>query len=156
MTDNQEWVLKRNCSIAPRQLLAAYGVLCGLSVAIAGFFTWYGAWYVMGFSMLEMVLVGGAFLLFARHATDREYIALDRDWLLIELVEAEQAVSFRLDPRMARIEIPAAHHRLITIEERGIKVEVGRFLTYFKRQQFAQELRSALSAHSVSRFGQSG
>ena len=156
MTDNQEWVLKRNCSIAPRQLLLAYGVLCGLSIAIASFFTLYGAWYVMGFSVLEMGAVGTAFLFFARHASDREYIALGQDCLLIELVQADQAVSFRLDPRTARIQIPAAHHRLITIEERGTRVEIGRFLTYFKRQQFAQELRSALNAHAVSRSGLSG
>lgn len=156
MNDNQEWVLKRNCSIAPRQLLVAYGGLCSLSVAIASFFTWHGAWYVMGFSMLEMGAVGIAFLFFARHATDRERIALDQDWLLIELIQAEQAISFKLDPRTARIQIPAAHHLLITIEERGTRVEIGRFLTYFKRQQFAQELRSALSAHAISRSGRSG
>ncbi|MBC7416274.1 MAG: DUF2244 domain-containing protein [Herminiimonas sp.] len=144
MAGEREWTLKRNCSISPRQLLLAYCALCGVSLAIASFFTWRGAWYVLAFAVMEMLAVGIAFLLFARHATDREVIALDGDWLRIELIEAERSRTFRLDPRATRIEIPAAHYRLIAVEQHGTRVEIGRFLTAFKRQQFARELRSAL------------
>lgn len=146
MTNEQKWILKRNCSITPRQLMLAYCALCCVSFSIASFFTLRGAWYVMVFAVLEMTAVGAAFLLFARHATDHEHIALDDECLLIELVEAEQARQFRLDPRSTRIEAPAAHHRLIAVEQHGTRVEIGRFLTAFKRQQFARELRSALVA----------
>lgn len=147
MASEQEWILKRNCSITPRQMLLAYGALCSVSFAVACFFTWHGAWYVMCFALLEMTAVGAAFLLFARHATDRERVALGHGCLLIEVIEAEQARQFRLDPRRARIEAPAAYHRLIAIEQHGTRVEVGRFLTALKRQQFARELRSALVAY---------
>lgn len=146
MVTEREWTLKRNCSISPRQLFLAYGALCTVSFAIASFFAWRGAWYVLAFAVLEMMAVGAAFLLFARHAMDREYIALDQDCLLIELFEAEQSRQFKLDPRATRINIPAAHHRLIAVEQYGTRVEIGRFLTAFKRQQFARELRSALVA----------
>ena len=146
MASEQEWILKRNCSITPRQMLLAYAALCSVSFAVGCFFTWHGAWYVMCFALLEMAAVGAAFLLFARHATDRERVALGEDCLLIEVIEAEQARQFRLDPRRARIESPAAYHRLIAIEQHGTRVEVGRFLTALKRQQFARELRSALVA----------
>ncbi len=140
----REWISRRNCSVTPRQLLLAYGALCGVSFAIAGFFTWHGAWYVLCFALLEMSAVGFAFVVWARHATDREHIALGRDWLLIELVDAEPARQFRLDPRTTRVEIPEAYHRLIAVEEDGTRIEIGRFLTALKRQQFARELRSAL------------
>ncbi len=146
MASEREWTLKRNCSISPRQLFLAYGALCSVSFAIASFFTWRGAWYVLAFAVLEMTAVGIAFLLFARHATDREHIALGHDCLLIELFEAEQSRQFKLDPRATRIEIPAAHYRLIAVEQHGTRVEIGRFLPAFKRQQFARELRSALVA----------
>ena len=146
MESEREWVLKRNCSISPRQMLLAYGALCGVSFAIACFFTWHGAWYVMCFALLEMAAVGIAFLLFGRHATDRERVALCGDSLVIELIEAERARQFRLDPRATRIEIPAAYHRLIAIEEPGTRVEIGRFLPALKRLQFARELRTALVA----------
>jgi uncharacterized membrane protein len=140
----REWISRRNCSITPRQMLMAYGALCSVSFAVAGFFTWHGAWYVLCFALLEMAAVGAAFLLWARHATDRERVALDRDCLLIEVVEAEQARQFRLDPRRTRIEAPAAYHRLIRVEQHGTRVEIGRFHTASRRQQFARELRSAL------------
>lgn len=146
MASEREWILKRNCSIAPRQLFLAYGALCGVSLAIASFFTWRGAWYVLVFAVLEMLAVGAAFLLFARHATDRECIVLDQDCLLIELFEAEQSQQFKLNPRATRVEIPAAHNRLIAVEQYDTRVEIGRFLPALKRQQFARELRSALVA----------
>ena len=146
MAEHREWISKRNCSISPRQLLIAYGALCGMSFTVACFFTWHGAWYVMCFALLEMAAVGTAFLLWARHATDRERVWLDREWLLIELVEAEHARQFRFDARSTRIEVPAAYHRLIALEERGTRIEIGRFLTAPKRQQFACELRNALVA----------
>ena len=146
MANEREWILKRNCSITPRQLLFAYGALCGVSFTIASFFTWRGAWYVLAFAVLEMTAVGLAFMLFARHASDREHIALDRDCLLIEVVEADRLRQFKLDPRATRIEIPVVHYRLIAVEQHGTRIEIGRFLTAFKRQQFARELRSALVA----------
>jgi uncharacterized membrane protein len=146
-SSQREWILKRNCSISPRQLLMAYVALCGVSFSVAAFFTWHGAWYVLCFALLEMAAVGAAFLVWARHATDRERVALGEDCLLIELVDAEKARQFRLDPRTTRIEAPAAYHRLIMVEEHGTRVEIGRFLTAFRRQQFARELRSALVLH---------
>ncbi len=143
----REWILRRNCSITPRQLVQAYAVLCTVSFSVAAFFTWHGAWYVLCFAVLEMTAVGAAFLVWARHATDRERVALDADCLLIELVDAERARQFRLDPRTTRIGMPAAYHRLITVEEQGKTVEIGRFLTAFRRRQFADELRSALAPY---------
>jgi uncharacterized membrane protein len=140
----REWVLKRNCSISPRQLAMAYAALCAVSLVVAIFFTARGAWFVLGFAILEMAAVGLAFLQFARHATDREHIALIDDCLLVELIEAEQARQFRLDPRWTRVESPGAPNELIALEARGMRVEVGRFLTEWRRREFAQELRQEL------------
>jgi uncharacterized membrane protein len=144
MENSREWVLKRNCSLSPCQMLGAYSALCGVSFAIGCFFTWHGAWYVMCFSLLEMLAVGFAFLLYARHATDRERVILNQDCLFIELVQAEHAQQFRLNPHAIRVEIPVAYHRLVAIKEQGTCVEVGRFLTALKRREFALELRNAL------------
>lgn len=143
----REWILKRNCSISPRQLATVYVILCLSSVAVAAIFTLRGAWYVLVFAILEMTAVGLAFLHYARHATDREHIALiDNDCLLIELIQAEQARQFRLDSRLTRVDLPAADRGLIGLEANGVRVEVGRFLTEWKRREFARELRSALAS----------
>lgn len=139
-----EWILKRNCSISPRQLAIAYVGLCMVSLAIAMFFTFHGAWYVLSFSILEMFAVALAFLHFGRHATDRERIALVDGYLIVELIQAEKARQFRLDPQWTRVEPPASSSGLIALKARGVHVEVGRFLTELKRHEFARELSRSL------------
>jgi len=58
-----------------------------------------GMHYVVEFVLLEMVLVGVAFLIYARHAGDRKHIAPTRDWLLVELIEVERVRQSCLDRR---------------------------------------------------------
>jgi uncharacterized membrane protein len=66
-----EWVLKRNCSMAPGQLFGLFLALCVVSLGIASFFWFQGAKLVMPFAWLELIAVGGAFLVYARHAADQ-------------------------------------------------------------------------------------
>jgi uncharacterized membrane protein len=142
----REWLLKRNCSISPRQLALVYAALCSVSLTVAILFTVRGAWYVLGFVILEMAAVGLAFVHFARHATDRERIALTDGCLLVELVQVERARQVRLNPHWTQVELPDAQHALIGLKASGTRVEVGRFLTEWKRREFAQELRRELSS----------
>jgi len=141
----REWVLKRNCSLSPRQLATGYGVLCSLALIVAGFFTLHGAWYVLGFAILELAAVGLAFLHYGRHAGDREHIALLDNYLLVELIQAEQTQQVRLDPRWTRVDPPGEYWGLIGLEAGSTRIEVGRFLTQLKRREFARELQGALT-----------
>lgn len=143
---NREWLLKRNCSISPRQLMQAYSVLCVVSLIIAFSFTWRGAWYILGFAVIELAAVGCAFLCYARHATDHERIVLTDDLLVIHLIQAEQARQFKLIRHCTKIDPPAKRHRLIGLESSGTRVEVGRFLTEHKRREFIRELRQELGS----------
>lgn len=141
-----EWTLKRNCSMSPRQLALFYSVLCSTSLLVAALFAVHGAWYILGFASLEMLAMGLAFFVYARHASDREHIALLDGCLLVELIQVERVRQFRLDPRRTRVEPPAPGRELIGLEANGTKVEIGRFLTEWKRREFAWELRSALAS----------
>jgi uncharacterized membrane protein len=134
--------------MSPRQLALAYAALCAASFTIATVFTLRGAWYILCYAVLEMSAVGAAFFVYARHATDREHIALVDDSLLVELVEKERVREFRLDPRYTRVEPPGWPGGLIALEASGTRVEVGRFLTELKRREFARELRRALASGS--------
>lgn len=142
---SREWVLKRNCSLAPRQLALAYSALCAVSFLVAVGCLLRGAWYVLAFAILEMSAVGLAFFLYARHAADRERIALNEDCLLVELIEVERVSQFRLDLRCIRIEPPRTCSALVRLEANGVRVEVGRFLTEWRRRELARELRYALA-----------
>lgn len=143
--DRQEWLLKRNCSLTPCQAMTAFAVLCVLPFGIAlAVMLLHGTWIVLGFALLEMTMIVLAFLHYARHAMDREYIVLDDACLLIEQFNAGVVRQIRLDPCRIRVTSPRHGHDMIALEARGIKVEVGRFVTEQKRRQIAQELRQGL------------
>lgn len=142
----RDWIIRRNCSITPRQLVLVYSALSTTCLLVAIFFALRGAWFILGFAVLEIFALGGAFLLFARHATDRERIVLTDDCLLVELVRREEVKQYRLDPHATRVESPAASGALIELQSNGVKVEVGQFLTEWKRRELARELKSALAS----------
>jgi uncharacterized membrane protein len=142
----REWIFSRNCSISPRQLVLVYVALCLASFTIAIIFTMRGAWYILGFAIVEMSAVALAFFMYARHATDREHIALIDDWLIVELIQKEQVRQFRLDSRRTRIELPVSPGGLIGLETAETRVEVGRYLTEWKRREFARELKRVLAS----------
>jgi uncharacterized membrane protein len=147
-----EWTLQRNCSMTPRQVARAYAVLCALSLTVALAFFLRGVWIVLAFSLLELAGVGLALILYARHALDRERISLSGNCLLIECVQANVRSQARLDPLWTRVLPPArARGPLITLESRGVRIEVGRFVNEARRRQVARELGQALRQVSVLR-----
>ena len=140
---SHEWVLKRNCSITPRQLWFAYAAICTGSGLVALWFALRGAWYVLVFAVIELGAVGLAFLVFGRHATDRERVVLESGKLLVEVVEADRTRSLTLNARSARVDAPIGGG-LVLIRCPGAVVEVGKFVVGAQRRQFARELEQAL------------
>lgn len=142
----REWVLKRNCSLSPRQSLAALGGLClAMLVFAMPFVLFYGAWLVLVFALIEAMALAAAFLHYARHARDHEHIVLANGSLLVECIEAEKKVrQIRLEPNWIRVIPPKRYGDLISLQYGRHAVEVGRFLTVEKRRRLAEELRQEL------------
>ena len=139
-----EWVLKRNCSIAPRQLLLFYASLCVLSLGIAAMFWVRGAKMVMPFAWAELLAVGAALLVYARHAADCERIALRGDQLTVERASGSQVERVAFEPGWVRVEPEHGDRSLIELSGQGQRVAVGRFVRPELRRQLAEELRWAL------------
>ncbi|MGZ8341818.1 MAG: DUF2244 domain-containing protein, partial [Telluria sp.] len=130
-----EWLLQRNCSMSPRQAGIAYGFLCLFTFAIAAAFALNGFWVVLAYAVVESGAVACALLHYARHASDREHIALSDGCLLVERIQAGDVRQVRLDPYWTRIDPPTRRHNLIGLESRGVKVEVGGFVSEKVRRQ---------------------
>ena len=142
------WVLKRNCSLTPRQSGAVYALLCAASFAIATVFLLQGIWMVLAFTLVEMFAVGLALLHYARHALDVERIALLEGCLLVERIDAGRREEIRLDPIRLRVFGPAPRvQKLIRLESRDVCVEIGRYVSEPVRAQVAHELNRALRSH---------
>lgn len=145
---NHEWLLKRNCSLSPGQVGKAYGMLCAFVLAIGFAFAATGVWFVFVFAVMEIVAVAFVLLHYARHATDQEHIALSEGCLLIERIEAGELRQIRLDPCWTKIVVPDRSCTLIRLESRGVKVDVGAFVSQEERQKVARELRRELRTSS--------
>jgi uncharacterized membrane protein len=142
-----EWLLTRNCSLKPTQLFGVYLSLCAVSLAIALGFTWQGASPVLAFAGIELVLVGAALLVYARHAADQERITLAAGALAVEHRRGHQVERQRFRAAWVRVEPLSGDRSLIELTGDGKTSRVGRYLRPELRPSLAQELRSALRAH---------
>ena len=138
------WLLKRNCSLAPRHLLWFYALLCVLSLGIAGVFWAQGAKMVLPFAGIELLMFGVALLVYGRHAADSERIALAGDALTVEHASGSRIRRVSFQPHWVRVEPQHGDSSLIELSGQGQRIAVGRFVRPEFRRQLAEELRWAL------------
>lgn len=139
-----DWRLQRNCSVTPAQLAWLYASLCVVSVGIGTWFALHGAWLVLGFAWIELLAVGLAFSVYARHATDGERISLCGERLEVELEQGGRLTRAAFDVRWLRVEPKAGQRSLIELSGQGRSVEIGRFVRPELRPLLAREIRMAL------------
>jgi uncharacterized membrane protein len=138
------WKLQKNCALAPAQLGWIYLSLCCVSLLIGTFFWLQGAVFVLGFAWLEVMAVGLAFFMYARHAADGEWISIEGSRIVVECETAGRRERAEFDRQWVRIEPIADDRSLIEVSGRGRSVEVGRFVRPEHRLILAQEIRRAL------------
>lgn len=139
-----QWQLRRNCSITPRQMLAAYALLCTISLAVGLFFWFTGARVVLAFTGFELMLLGAAMLLFARHAGDRETLTLVGRSLLVERAVGARVERNAFSADWLTVEPAAGQNSLVELAGEGRTMRIGRFLRPELRGDFARELRRAM------------
>ncbi len=141
---NIQWFLRRNCSVTPHQLGWLYVSLCAVSLSIGTAFWFQGAKLVLPFAWVELVAVGAAFAVYARHATDGETIRLAGTQLVVELESGGKLERSEFRRDWVRVEPGAADNSLIELSAHGRKVHVGRYVRPELRSQLASEIRLAL------------
>lgn len=140
----KDWMQRRNCSASPRQFVRFYLLLVLASSTIASIVALNGAWLVLPFAGIELLAVGVAFVIYARHAVDYEYIRLSPNRLLIRRASAERVTQFEFNPRWVRVEPRATPREFVTLVSGGVSVKVGHHLALDRRAEFARELRAWL------------
>ena len=141
---NTQWFLRRNCSVSPAQLGGLYLSLCVVSLGIGAMFWAQGAVLVMPFVWLELVAVGVAFWVFARHASDGERISLEGSRLVVELESGGRLQRAEFNRDWVRVEPKNGGRSLIQLSAQGRSVEVGRYVLPELRSVLAREIRMAL------------
>ena len=138
------WFLGRNCSVTPAQLGWLYLSLCLVTMGIGTFFWFQGAVLVLPFAWLELTVVGVAFLVYARHAADREHILLTGRRLVVETEHAGRLERAEFNRDWVRVEPAVDGRSLIEVSGQGRRVIVGRHLRPELRPALAREIRAAL------------
>ena len=139
-----QWQLRRNCSVTPGQLFKLYISLCVVSLVIAMAFWLQGAHLILPFAWLELMAVGAAFLVYARHARDGEKIILQGSRLVVELDSAGRTERAEFERQWVRVEPKGGDGSLIEVSGQGRSVSVGRHLRPELRPALAREIRFAL------------
>ncbi len=142
-----QWLLKRNCSVTPNQLLGLFLSLSVVSMGIATFFWFQGATLVMPFAWLELLALGVAFSIYARHARDGEKIVLQGSRLVVELETGGRMQRAEFNREWVRVEPKDGDGSLIEVSGQGQSVRVGRHLRPELRPALAREIRMALRCY---------
>ncbi len=139
-------VLKRNCSISPRDLAFVFAALGLLSIAIASGFALLGAWLILPFAGLEAVVLSAAFLWVARHAADFERIELADGKLVVEVADGTARSRFAIDARRVRLRVEKRNGGGVRVLlcDRTTELEIGRYLAAGSRGDLAAELSRRL------------
>lgn len=139
-----QWQLQRNCSVSPAQLLGFFVSLCVVSLGIATFFWFQGATLIMPFAWIELLAVGCALLVYARHARDGEKISIQGGQLVVELETAGRLERAEFNREWVRVEPKNGDGSLIEVSGQGRSVRVGRHVRPELRPALAREIRFAL------------
>ena len=131
--------------MTPGQLAESFALISFVSLTIGAFCWFKGAVLVLPFASLELLAVGRAFVVYARHALDGERIWLEGSVLVVESENAGEMVRREFQRAWVRIEQVAHGNAMIEICCHGQRVPVGRFIRNELRQRVAAELRLALA-----------
>jgi uncharacterized membrane protein len=137
-------LIRPNCSLPWRDVVRFYFGMLLVSFGIAVAFAFKGAWLILPFAGLEMLVLGIALYLVAQRATNWQEISISGD--SINIVERasgqEQAQSFQR--AWARVVHERAaikgHPSRLSIRSHGRSVEIGRCLNEEEKRYLAEQL----------------
>jgi uncharacterized membrane protein len=150
MTRAVQWVMKRNCSFTPKQLLSVYLAVSAIALVIGTVFWWHGAVAVLPFAGVECLVLGIAFLAYARHAADHETLVLVGQELHIEHHWGRRVERCSFRTQWLRVEPAMGGQLLVELSGEGHYMKIGRYVRPELRTALARELRAALKRAHVT------
>lgn len=143
-----------NVQLTPHRSLSARGfiilmaIVCFVSFAAGIGFFLAGAWPVVGFLGIDVLLIYWAFRINYRHARIREVLTLTKDELKVTRFNHwGEAESWTFQPYWLQVlmDDPPESHSHLTLRSHGRDLVVGNFLNAAERLEVATALRNALT-----------
>lgn len=141
--ETARWRLTRNCSLTPRQAVAAWSLPVVALLAIAIFSALQNWWWVVLFALIDIAALVMALWLYTRHALDGDTLRLDDDGVLH--IEQQQGRRHRHTAwRASTVRLEAAEGEPIRLWAGRDELTIGREAPPRLRELTARELRCAL------------
>jgi len=143
-----------HASMTRGALVAVIALLGAGAAAMAALFLWIGAWPVLGFLGVEVLLAMGLLMAHARwSARAYERLTLSDGKLVIERQDGRgRRENLSLDPYWTRAEFRGAQDGRLVLLCRGQSIEFGRHLTPEERRSLHGALVMALGAWKSPEF----
>jgi uncharacterized membrane protein len=106
---------------------------------------------VLPFAGIEILAIGAALLIYARHAGDRERVTLTSGRLRVECTLGRRTDQVDFAPAWVRVEPSHGDRSLIELSGEGKRIAIGRFVRPELRRALADELRAALRRFGAAR-----
>lgn len=139
------YVLKPDRSLSWQGNLRFFGLIATVSLGIAVWFAWLGAWFVLPFAGLELTALGFALYLVSARGLDKETISIEGDKLEICRGRWQIDSTTCLQRCWAQVRLEPAKHAWypsrLMIRSHGKGTEIGSFLADEEKKQLAMELR---------------
>jgi uncharacterized membrane protein len=141
-------VLTPHRSLPARGFVLLMTAICVVSFAAGLLFFLVGAWPVVGFFGLDVLLIYLAFRINYRRARMYETLHLTHGALTVRRVDyrgEERRWSFQPTWLQVLIDEPARHDSQLTLRSHGKSLVIGRFLAPRERADLARALRAAIA-----------
>jgi uncharacterized membrane protein len=142
-------VARRNNSLSSAGRHLVVGSLATISLVISLAFALQGAWMILPFAGLEVLVVYLAFRCLERHAGDFESLSIQGDLILIERWERGAVSRHEFNRYWARVVLhPSLGGRqaMLALRSHGRQVEFGCHLTEEQRVAAARTIRTRLTS----------
>ena len=140
--------LSPNRSLSARGFLILMATVCFVSFAAGVGFYLAGAWPVIGFLGIDVLLIYLAFRINYRHARMREVLTLTRNELKVTRFNHwGEGESWSFQPYWLQVlmDDPPQSDSSLTLRSHGRGLVVGKFLNATERLEVAKALRNALA-----------
>jgi uncharacterized membrane protein len=141
-------VLTPHRSLGPRGFAMLMAALCLINFVVGVAFWWLGAWPILVFCGLDVLLIYVAFKLNYRAAQAYEQIEVTPERLTVTSVEPNgRATAFEFNPYWVRVNLSEHHDGRTELElsHHGRRLVFGRCLTDDEKRAFATVLREAIA-----------
>jgi len=133
-------MVRRNNSLSTSGRLVVFGLVVFVSVGIGLAFTLvFGAWPILPFAGVEMLILYLAFRHVERHAGDYERLAIAGDRLEVEVLDGGRYSRFGCNRQWVQLVCDRDGGRL-ALRSHGREFEIGRHLNEQQRLSVARQL----------------